>query len=529
MNKPMRRLFKHIARLKLLVLFILVNSLYSYSQGIELKRVSIEQNNLLQIYFELDDPNDIVESIALVFYPDISNPNIGADTTQIILNEHPHGFAEINNPAGANYAQQMHFRLWVEDIVSQSKIHSAIFLDSIESLSEACEVKINATWSNYAIYTSFDPYIPQESSIFDTLQVLMYHFGEVGCMTNTETIIAEYAQTLADNERVIELAEDIASGGETYCFRIRSINSKDTTEYSYSNMQVVDLPELLIPKRPFITAVDVKNNLGIEIRVDVDDDGFSLFEYILQRSDNPDFGFVGIDRSMHIESHLTFDDNDIPHFDNHPWYYRVVADILDCPMDPPRFSDILSSVFLSADVNFDYGSENEVEVDLTWDHYHIDGVYEYTLIKQLDGGSPTRFSNLAENSYIDILQLDQLGAEVKYIVEAIRTGSTIPPVHSNYFLFSPEWLKPPPNAFRPGSTIEANQKFIPEFYFETGITGYSLSIFDRNGLRLFYSEQTGEGWNGEINRQPAPAGAYIYVIEFDQAEKPKRGVVYLVR
>ncbi len=531
----MKRLFQHIIPFILLVLLLLANPCYIYSQEIVLERVSIEPTDSLRVFFNIEGEYSNIEELYIRFYPNLNDPTEHFDH-QLDIND---GLDQIIFfPTAAAHNGQLHFRLFAifENAASRSKIHSAIFLQSIESLSEACVFSINAWWSNYAMYDGFDNVI-QDPPFFNTVEVLMSAFDESEgmCMLNNEIILEQFDQALGDSEEIIDLSSisDISSGGR-YCFRIRSINNQ-TNIYSYSNMwENIEIEELLRPEKVEISSVNVIDNEHIEIIVNVDENGSSQFEYTLQRTDNFNGVFEPLYSISHSGSELIFLDEDIPHFDNNPWFYRVVADMRDCPMDSPERSDILSSVFLDAELNFAFGSDNEVEVILDWDHYFLDGSYDYTLIKQLAGGTPTRYSNLATNSYTDILQFDQLGAEVTYTVEATRAGSTTPPVHSNSFLFSPEWLKPLPSAFRPGSSIDVNKTFVPEFYFPAGITGYSLSIYDRNGLRVFQTPPNvdpGTGWDGEIQAtgQEAPGGAYIYEIRFDQAEKPVRGVVNLVR
>ncbi len=530
----MRRLFQHIAPLKLLVLLLLVNPFNAYPQQIVLERVSIEPTDSLRIVFSIEGEYSGIEQLFIRFYPDLTNEGNNIDFPLDINN----GFDQvIYFPAAASHTGQLHFRLFVvfDMGASSSRIHSAIFLESINSLSEGCDFAIEARWSNYAIYPSFGNVI-QAPPIFNEVQVWMYDYDEENstCIIDDgHPIYTIPQQPLGDSEEMIDLASiNNISGGGRYCFRVRSFHNETDIE-SFSNiLKDIELEELVRPEKVEIRSVDVIDNQAIEISVAVDNYGFSFFEYTLQRTDDFNGSFESIQSIKHGADEIIFFDDDVPDFENNPWYYRVVADMERCPMQDPPTSDIASSIMLKPNVIFTPGQANLVEIEFEWKHFDMDGGFQYTLVKELfDQETVVYQSDQDHDTYSETLNLDQLGTDVKYYVQASRASVRI---HSNYFLFSPEWLKPPPNAFRPGSSIEVNQKFTPEFYFPAGITGYSLSIYDRNGLRVFQTPPNvdpGEGWNGNIQStdEPAPPGAYVYVIEFNQAEKPVRGVVYLVR
>jgi len=539
----MGRLFQHITPLIVLVFSLLANPFQSYSQGIELERVSIAPGGGLQISYNIEGDLSNIDNLKIRFYHDLNNLNDHAEET---ITNYDEFNQTIPLPPEIDYSNQIHVRLdlyYTNGASFQTKIHSAIFLKSIESLSEACDYSIETRWSNYAIYPKLANG-PQFPPIFNELQIFMFEYNEANdqsyksCNISTNPIYTIPYQPLGDSEEIIDLSSiQGISGGDKYCFRVTAVNT-ETGIYSHSNMLIgIELQELARPEKVEIRSVDVIGNEAIEIKVDVDDIGFSQFEYTLQRSDNAEIDFEDIDKVTYPGREVVFRDVDIPDFESNPWYYRVVADMKECEMDDPPRSVSVSSIFLNASVDFYAGIDNEVQIIMDWMHEDstLDRIYEYNLIKELEDETIILYNTIGEPyTFTDILQLDQVGSEVKYFVQATHANLD-EPIHSNYFLFSPEWLKPPPNAFRPASEDEANQNFSPEFYYESGISDYSLSIYDRNGLRVFQTSRfgEGEGWDGTIDGQPAPEGAYIYEIRykirFEQAEKPVRGVVYLVR
>ncbi|MBK9290918.1 MAG: gliding motility-associated C-terminal domain-containing protein [Bacteroidetes bacterium] len=93
---------------------------------------------------------------------------------------------------------------------------------------------------------------------------------------------------------------------------------------------------------------------------------------------------------------------------------------------------------------------------------------------------------------------------------------------------------PVPNAFRPDSPIVENQTFKP--YFGQAVPlSYHLKIFNRWGAMVFETSDHNQGWDGRYNGQAAPAGTYIWVIQYSAMgldgpfESTKKGTLTLLR
>lgn len=69
-----------------------------------------------------------------------------------------------------------------------------------------------------------------------------------------------------------------------------------------------------------------------------------------------------------------------------------------------------------------------------------------------------------------------------------------------------------PNAFTPnGDGI--NDYFFPRQYLSSGVAGFTLTVFDRWGQKVFETNKAeGRGWDGNFNGKPQPQGVYIYQI-----------------
>ncbi|MEL6867661.1 MAG: gliding motility-associated C-terminal domain-containing protein, partial [Bacteroidota bacterium] len=75
----------------------------------------------------------------------------------------------------------------------------------------------------------------------------------------------------------------------------------------------------------------------------------------------------------------------------------------------------------------------------------------------------------------------------------------------------PEALIGVPNIFSPNNDGENDDlelkmsPAIPNIYF--------FRIYNRWGATVFETTDPSQGWNGEINGQPAPQGVYLYLLE----------------
>lgn len=88
------------------------------------------------------------------------------------------------------------------------------------------------------------------------------------------------------------------------------------------------------------------------------------------------------------------------------------------------------------------------------------------------------------------------------------------------------WL---PTAFTPnGDGLNDILRAIGQFNF---ITKFSLSIYNRYGQRVYYSEDLHSGWDGNFNGTKQDLGTYYYVMEFTLENKKQliKGDVELIR
>jgi gliding motility-associated-like protein len=89
-----------------------------------------------------------------------------------------------------------------------------------------------------------------------------------------------------------------------------------------------------------------------------------------------------------------------------------------------------------------------------------------------------------------------------------------------------------PNAFTPGAD-GSNQYFIPTNTLSSGLTSFSMNIFNRWGELVFATSRIdSRGWDGQFGGKPQPMGTYVYQINavFKNAERKSwTGNITLIR
>ncbi|HVU95453.1 MAG TPA: gliding motility-associated C-terminal domain-containing protein [Puia sp.] len=86
-----------------------------------------------------------------------------------------------------------------------------------------------------------------------------------------------------------------------------------------------------------------------------------------------------------------------------------------------------------------------------------------------------------------------------------------------------------PNAFTPNGDGHNDVFRIPA---AVPISLEEMDIFDRMGVRVYTTRDIGKSWDGTYNGQPAPSGAYIYLVKgktFSGKPTVLKGIVMLIR
>ena len=86
-----------------------------------------------------------------------------------------------------------------------------------------------------------------------------------------------------------------------------------------------------------------------------------------------------------------------------------------------------------------------------------------------------------------------------------------------------------PNAFTPNDDGK-NDRFRVHFFHPP--KNFSLSIFNRTGLKLYSAKDPSEGWDGRYKNTPQPAGGYVWYIDYTDYQgkhHSMRGTLILIR
>lgn len=495
----------------------------------------LEGDTIVRIYYKINEDALNIDSISIQFFEEL--PNI--DDTNIYINFDTAGFFDwaLQNPL----TQPVSFKLLAHlepAGVEDTSIHTIIFFEEIVSVTEECDIALNLSWINYTIHHS--PQSPPSPLPFDSVKVYAYPKDDDTCNMDAGILLASMPQPLWDSNETFVIPEEMEPG-ETYCFQIHSVGEEE--HHATSNILTLELDDIVTPEKPSIRFVDVVDNQ--EVRLSVDGDDSDEFTYRLFRSDdgNADLeSYIPVKEKILQENSFEFIDDDVPDFDNGPWYYYVEAKVTGCP-ERREHSEIESSVYIEAGIsgNFDPDFDESLPVILNWSHEPAMDSKFYSLKRQMEGEEPEVLNgfNFDDQPFTDEIDLEQLGGIYTYWIEAEWTDN----LQSEYFNSNKVYVSfdildknDIPRAFRPGSSIPQNQYFSLPFLTPPEADSYSMKVFDRNGL-LVYSENAWDadsGWDGDVpSGGKAPAGTYVYEARFrapgSNETESIQGTISLVR
>ncbi len=356
---------------------------------------------------------------------------------------------------------------------------------------------------------------------------------------------------LLNGEEFDVVAFDADSGTQTlfldipgpgiYAIRLEAVDDPDPdhrTRFSLSNLQQTEI-EWDIPRDVAIDYVRINEAGDAEMMIRGDEQ-HEEFAYRVFRSDNPDGGFEQVGEVPRPGNNpFEFLDDlsaqDVDAGDN-IWYYRAEAALIqdDEPCEEAiLISDPESSLYLF--VEQERQEAGIREVTLGFNHLPLDALYRYDIARRIGeegdfeiivsdvtGSHVANLSDLSEDVYFRVV------GEAEPVPGEPNNGWEI---FSNIVQVRFELEVSIPNAFRPDSDIEVNQRFMPDF---GGFVPerYRLVIFDRHGLEVFSTGNIDDGWDGSRGGSPMPEGAYQYHLRYTDAGgelQEEKGIVYLVR
>ncbi|MBL7812655.1 MAG: gliding motility-associated C-terminal domain-containing protein [Bacteroidetes bacterium] len=213
------------------------------------------------------------------------------------------------------------------------------------------------------------------------------------------------------------------------------------------------------------------------------------------------------------------------------WYYRV------------RFKDhcgVTGNAGPWSNSLFLQGIPGTGLLTIDWNDYRHwqSGVKEYHLqLRQKNGQFGTwKVYNAGTTQQYNV-DLESFGLDsIFFRVLAVKDSITYDTSVSNVAVFIPRSYVWVPSAFTPDGN-NRNETFKPIAGFVYGYqdnpnNSYGFRVLNRWGEQVFYTNQPGEGWDGNYKGISCPAGMYIWefrAVGFDGIIHRKKGTVMLLR
>lgn len=288
------------------------------------------------------------------------------------------------------------------------------------------------------------------------------------------------------------------------------------------------------------------DTLYIEHATVVDDDYINLkYHYspantirkvVLERKEMPAGTFVALD-SLQAPSggflpvEWEFNDTSaLVHY--YSYQYRLMIQDTMCVQAIDSSANTARSILLLAYIVDDNHNQINWNAYKTW----YGGVEHYEVFRNVNGANDPAnpIATLTSDTlYIDNVTGISPTATICYRVEAVE-GPSNPIVSgersvSNWACVIRDPLFFMPNAFKPNSTN--NNLFKPVANFVEP-SSFNMQIYSRWGQLMFESNNMLTGWDGTMNKLPAPAGVYAWVVNYRSLlgkQYTKRGFVTLLR
>ena len=367
---------------------------------------------------------------------------------------------------GLNPQQIYRFKLssknFCENLIDSPVVSSMIIKEGGVSLDEI----ISVSWEHYP----------------NTDNLLQYQLKRDGIVIFTSLDQLSYLDT------------DVKCG-TTYQYEIVAIIDKDVRSYS-TPFSIA--PKSSAPETITTASVTVKDENTITTQVALSGEGLtSSYDLIVERATLGSQDFQQV--SQPDNQSLLFDDANVNTSEN-SYCYRFTYENA-CNLRSPSFSAPVCSILL----------QNRV-TDVLWnaDTPFTVGVGSYDLIQMDDAGTvQDEIPKQLETSHM--LDIGSQSA-FSYQVKAQSTDGNLLS-YSNILSLRRNPIVLIPDAFTPNGDAY-NERFEVKAYF---VSTFNMSVFTRWGEVVFQTDDSAEGWDGNIKNEKAPGGYYLYKIEMTDA------------
>ncbi|MDB5281056.1 MAG: hypothetical protein JWO06_131 [Bacteroidota bacterium] len=320
--------------------------------------------------------------------------------------------------------------------------------------------------------------------------------------------------------------------GDSITLFIRAISKADTTIISNGNLVVIKARIVQPPSYNYITNLTVDAFNHVEITWTIDTIAQLIFYKLMRGADT--LSYTPADQipvPVPLKHFQTYIDSNYVAPQNNPYFYKVVA-VDSC-------ENIYPSPF-GETVNLKGNEYDVFSNQLMWNDFVLQyaTVMKYNLYRDIGNGYQLIRTFLpGTNLFFDsVQQFLATAGSFCYKIEAVYSISLPAPSgyqdtlssFSNVVCISERPVIYIPNAFAPSGV---NNIFKPTIIFG-GATGYTMTIFNRWGGKVFETTNPNDGWDGTDHGKESTMGGYAYLIQFyagDGTAIERKGIVLLVR
>ncbi|MBX3163126.1 MAG: gliding motility-associated C-terminal domain-containing protein [Bacteroidetes bacterium] len=371
----------------------------------------------------------------------------------------------------------------------------------LETEYDKCAYETSLTWSEYgAMPNGFLEYRIYYSE--DNLT-----FTQVGATKNTT------------------FTHGNVSPDKTLCYFVRAVNSTQTISSS-SNRVYFFSTQVPAPNFVYLKSASIKSNTSAELRFYIDTSKTATGIEIHRSSNGTTFTAIGFLPS-NGSPNLSFTDKDIKASSQSYFYKGIIRD--SCG-NAQTVSNLARTMLLKAE-----SDKNEIYTKhLSWNNYNgfsggIERYNVYRVIDDVQQTNPVANTSSVNTAFDDRIEEEAAsGSKVEYLVEAIE-GSGNPynikeSSFSNLVQVYVEGTIFIPTAFAPRG-VNKIWKPVPVFIDKAE---YRVTVFDRWGKKVFETDNSEEGWDGEDFSD----GVYVYLIRYKNSRgeyKEEKGTLFLMR
>lgn len=378
----------------------------------------------------------------------------------------------------------------ISDCIDPSSITSASQIPTEQRSEPICHMPIKATPTDEAVQVSWDDY-PEGNALVESYQ--LFKDGALLGTLEEDSNIYRDSSIICGSTYCYQLKTRLASGaiinGRSQCTKITQGRAVETRQMraGWENDSLLvrwDLDTALVSN---IQLFSLQGPLATGVEIPK---GYSFPDTV------SDFGI-----------------------DSTACYYLEVQDICD----NTSFSDTTCSIYLTA-------QQEAVGNVLEWSPFRgLDDDFHY-LVETRENGAweILEMIDRDETAYThEVAAITKSTNE--YRITARSTLQSSQTAHSNTIIRKEQIYAQLPDAFTP------NADGLNDFFSFNGVRlseNAVMRIFNKLGIEVYNGTADDRGWNGEINNQQAPSGAYVYIIEGNDAFGGKfaqKGTLILLR